>query len=159
MTLEQFAWLGNILGGLGVIATVIYMSIEIRNNTSAVRASAFQQVVNSFASISFDIAKDKDLTDLFLRGGRNLAALSEVEQTQYNFMLLSFLRRAENVYFQSEVRTLHDRHWSGIRASIEWVMASPGARASWSEIKTRFNPQFSTFIDGLNAESSSDTAK
>ena len=103
MTLEQFAWLGNILGGLGVIATVIYMSIEIRNNTSAVRASAFQQVVNSFASISFDIAKDKDLTDLFLRGGRNLAALSEVEQTQYNFMLLSFLRRAENVYFQSEV--------------------------------------------------------
>ncbi len=150
MNLEQFAYLGTILSGIGVIATVIYMSIEIRNNTSAVRASAFQEVVNSFASISFDIAKDKNLTELFLRAGRNVAALSEVERTQYNFMLLSFLRRAESVYFQSEVRTLHERHWSGIRASIAWVMASPGARASWSEIKNRFNPQFSAFIDGLN---------
>jgi len=152
MNLEQFASLGNILSGLGVIATVIYMSIEIRNNTSAVRSSAFQQVVNSFASISFDIAKEKNLTELFLRAGRNLAALDEVERTQYNFMLLSLLRRAENVYFQSEVRALHERHWSGIRASIAWVMASPGARTSWDEIKDRFNPQFSAFIDGLNAE-------
>jgi hypothetical protein len=151
MNLEQLASLGNILSGLGVIATVIYMSIEVRNNTSAVRSSAFQQVVNSFASISFDIAKDKNLTELFLRAGRNSAALDEVERTQYNFMLLSFLRRAENVYFQSEVRTLHERHWSGIRASIVWVMASPGARSSWREIKDRFNPQFSAFIDGLNA--------
>ncbi len=66
-------------------------------------------------------------------------------------MLLSFLRRAESVYFQSEVRTLHERHWSGIHASIAWVMASQGARASWGEIKSRFNPQFSAFIDGLNA--------
>jgi len=151
MTLEQFGWIGNILSGLGVIATVIYMSIEIRNNTSAVRASAFQQVVNSFASISFDIAKDKNLTELFLRAGRNSAALNEVERAQYDFMLLSFLRRAESVYFQSEVRTLHERHWSGIRASIAWVMTSPGAHASWSEMKDRFNPQFSAFIDGLNA--------
>jgi acetaldehyde dehydrogenase (acetylating) len=150
VNLEQLSWLGNILGGLGVIATVIYMSIEIRNNTSAVRASAFQEVVDSFASISFDIGKDKNLTDLFLRTGRNLAELSEVERTQYNFILLSFLRRAESVYFQNEVRTLHERHWSGIRASIVSVMASPGARASWSEIKNRFNPQFSAFIDGLN---------
>jgi hypothetical protein len=138
------------LGGLGVVATVIYMSIEIRNNTSAVRASAFQEVVDSFASISFDIAKDKSLTELFLRAARNPAALNDVERAQYNFMLLSFLRRAESVYFQSEVRTLHERHWSGIRASIEWVMSSPGARASWSEIKNRFNPEFTAFIDGLS---------
>jgi hypothetical protein len=153
MNLEQLSWLGSLLSGLGVIATVIYMSIEIRNNTSAVRASAFQEVVDSFASISFDIAKDKSLTELFLRAGRDATALNEVERAQYSFMLLSFLRRAESVYFQSEVRTLHERHWSGIRASIEWVMATPGARAGWSEIKTRFNPQFSAFIDGLNASS------
>ena len=40
-----------------------------RNNTRAVRASAYQQVVNSFAAISFDIAKDKNLVHLYLRPG------------------------------------------------------------------------------------------
>jgi hypothetical protein len=151
MTLEQFAWLGNIVSGLGVIATVIYTAIQIRNNTLAVRASAFQEVVDSFASISFDIAKDENLTDLFLRAGRDFSALSDVERARYNFMLLSFLRRAESLYFQTETRTLRDKHWAGIHASIEWVVSSPGARASWKEIKTRFNPQFTAFIDALDA--------
>ena len=151
MTLEQLAWLGNIVSGLGVIATVIYTAIQIRSNTRAVRASAFQEVVDSFASISFDIAKDKNLTDLFLRAGRDSSALSDVERAQYNFMLLSFLRRAESVFFQNESRTLRDRHWAGIHASIEWVMSSPGARVSWKELKNRFNPEFVTFVEGLNA--------
>ena len=65
------------MGGVGVILSAIYVSIQIRNNTRAVRASAFQQVVNSFAGMSFDIAKDKNLTDLYLRAGRDFASLTE----------------------------------------------------------------------------------
>jgi hypothetical protein len=150
MILQELAWLGTTMSGIGVILTVIYVSIQIRNNTRAVRASAFQQVVNSFAAISFDIAKDKNLADLFLRAGRDFASLTDVERVQYTFMLLSFLRRAENVYFQTEIRTLHERHWYGIRESTKAVMASPGARACWTEIRNRFNPQFAAFIDELS---------
>ena len=67
-------------------------------------------------------------------------------------MLLSFLRRAENVYIQSEFRTLHAQHWSGIRESIKLIIAAPGARACLSEIKSRLNPEFGVFIDGLIAD-------
>jgi hypothetical protein len=140
------------MSGVGDILSVIYVSIQIRHNTRAVRASAFQQVVNSFAAISFDIAKDRNRVDLYLHAGRDLASLGEVERAQYSLMLLSFLRRAENVYVQSEIRTLHTQHWSGIRESIKTIMATPGARACWSEIKNRVNPEFRAFIDGLIAE-------
>ena len=116
------------------------------------RASAFQQVVNSFAAISFDVAKDKNLVDLYLRGGRDFASLGELERAQYSLMLLSFLRRAENVFFQTEIRMLYTEHWPGIRDSIKAIMAAPGAQACWSEIKNRLNPEFRVFIDGLIAE-------
>jgi len=152
MSLQEFAWLGASMSGVGVVLSVIYVSIQIRNNTRAVRASAFQQVVNSFAAISFDIAKDKNLADLYLRAGRDFASLSEVERAQYSFILLSFLRRAENVFFQTEIRMLYTEHWPGIRNSIKAIMAAPGAQACWSEIKNRLNPEFRAFIDGLIAE-------
>jgi hypothetical protein len=100
MSLQEFAELGAAMSGVGVIASVIYVSIQIRHNTRAVRASAFQQVVNSFAAISFDIAKDKNLVDLYMRAGRDFPALDEVERAQYSLMLLSFLRRSENVFFR-----------------------------------------------------------
>jgi hypothetical protein len=151
MTLEQFAYLGSIVSALGVIATVIYTAFQIRNNTLAVRASAFQEVVDSFSAISFDIAKDQDLTELFLRGGRDASVLNEVERMRYELMLSSFLRRAESLYFQTEIRTLRDKHWEGIRGSVAWVMSSPGARARWKEINQRFNPHFAAFIEELPA--------
>lgn len=64
MTLQELAWLGAAISGAGVVVTFIYVSIQIAN-TRAVRASTFQQVVNSFAAISFDIARDK----IFYAGG------------------------------------------------------------------------------------------
>ena len=149
MSPQEFAELGAAMSGVGVIASVIYVSIQISNNTRAVRASAFQQVVNSFAAISFDIAKDKNLVELYLRAVRDFLALDEVERAQYSLMLLSFLRRSENVFFQTEICMLHSQHWSGIRESIKAIMAPPGAQACWSEIKNRLNPEFRSFIDAL----------
>jgi hypothetical protein len=153
MLLEQLASLASVVSAIAIVMSAIYASIQIRHNTVAVRASAFQQVVDSFAGISFDLAKDKRLVALYLRAGKEFASLNEMERTQYSLMLLSFLRRAENVLFQSNIRMLHTEHWCGIRTSIEAILAPPGAQSSWREMKNRFNPEFRAFVDSLLAAS------
>lgn len=152
MLLEQLASLASVVSAVAVVASVIYASLQIRHNTLAVRASSFQQVVNSFAAISFDIARDNHLVDLYLRGGRAFASLGEAERAQYALMLLSFLRRAENVLFQTSSRMLYTEHWSGIRESIREVMTPPGARDCWTGIRNRLNPEFRAFVNSLIAE-------
>lgn len=87
-----------------------------------------------------------------MRAAKDYAALDIMERTQYSYMLLSFLRRAESVVFQTEIHMLHNHHWCGIRNGIKAVMAAPGARTCWSEIKNRLNPEFCDFIDELTAE-------
>jgi hypothetical protein len=151
MSLGEWASIASVVSAVALVISVIYVSVQIRHNTRAVRASAFQQVVDSFAGISLDIAKDKSLVDLYLRAGQEFGSLSEVERTQYSLMLLSFLRRAENVFFQTEIQLLQTEHWSGIRDSIKAILAPPGARDCWSTIKTRLNPEFRAFIDTLIA--------
>jgi hypothetical protein len=149
MSLGEWASIASVVSALSLVVSVIYVSIQIRHNTRAVRASAFQQVVDSFAGISMDIAKDKGLVDLYLRASQEFASLSALERAQYSLMLLSFLRRAENVYFQTEIHLLQTEHWSGIRDSIKAIVAPPGARVCWKEIKSRLNPEFRAFIDEL----------
>jgi len=154
MSLAQLASLSSTVSAVALIASVIYASIQIRQNTRAVLASAFQQVVNSFAEISFEISKDKTLVALYLHGGQDFTSFEELERLQYRLMLLSLLRRAENVFFQTEIRMLHLDHWSGMRNSIKTIVESQGARDCWREIKTRFNPTFASFIDSLIAQDS-----
>src|ERR1022692_4108289 len=88
MSLEQFAWLGAAMSGVGVMLGFVYFSIEIRHNTRAVRASAFQQAVNSFAEVSFELTKDKRLVELFIRAAKDYASLDEIERTQYTYMII-----------------------------------------------------------------------
>jgi len=154
MSLEQLDSVSGTVAAVALVATVIYASIQIRHNTRAVLASVFQQVVNSFAEISLEISKDKALVDLYLRGGQEFASFDELERLQYRLLLLSLLRRAENVFFQTEIRMLNLDHWSGMRNSIKTIVASQGARGCWPEIRTRFNPTFASFIDSLIAQES-----
>jgi hypothetical protein len=117
---------------------------NIRKRIARLQAAGLLIVIpDSFAAISFDIV------DLYLRAGQDFPALNEVERAQYSLMLLSFLRRSENVFFQTEIRMLHSQHWSGIRESIKDIMSPPGAQACWSEIKSRLNPEFRSFVDAL----------
>ena len=91
MSLQEFASLGAAMSGLGVMLGIIYFGIELHQNTRAVRVSALQQVINSFAGVSFDIARDRNLVDLFLRAGADYASLDDVERTQFSLMLRSYL--------------------------------------------------------------------
>ena len=85
------------------------------------------------------------------RAGRGFASLDEVDRARYSLMLLSFLRRAENVLFQSATHVLTGEHWSGIRNSVAAIIAPPGARLCWRELEDRFNPDFRAFVEGLIA--------
>ncbi len=151
MPLAGWASIASVVSAATLVVSVIYAAVQIRHNTRAVRAAAFQQVVGSFAGISLDIAKDKTLVDLYLRGSQEFATLSDVERAQFSLLLLSFLRRAENVFFQTEIQLLQADHWSGIRDSIKAIVTPPGARDCWSAIKSRMNPEFRAFIDTLIA--------
>ena len=122
--LEQISAIASVVSALAIVASVIYASVQIRHNTRAVTASAFQHVVNSFAEYSFEIGKDAELADLCFRGNRDYFALSDVERMRYGIVHLSFLRRAENVLFQSSAHVLTDKHWAGRGDSLRAGSAS-----------------------------------
>ena len=157
MWLENLVRVVTIASGLAIVLSAIYAALEIRQNTRAVRASAFQQVNASFAEISFEIAREKALVELSLRAGRDFAGLNEVERQQYSLMLLSFMRRAENVVFQSSTHLLSGAHWSGIRNSVKAILAPQGARDCWLQIEARLNPEFRQFVATLVQELAAET--
>ncbi len=149
MTLQELAQTGAAVGGIGVIASFIYVAIQIRNNTRAVRAATFQQLVSSLVGQLDELARDGELCSLVLRGGDDFESLDRIEKARFRFHLLSHLRRVENAYVQHEIGTLKDQYWIGIREGLSAIFSSPGQRAAWILIKSRLNPNFRNFVDEI----------
>ena len=147
MSLEDLANLGEAVGGIAVLVSLIYLALQIRQNTRAIRASAYQQIVDSFSTISLEISKDPSLTEIFIRAQDGLAGFDDVERRRLELLMISFWRRAENLFFQSQQGTVLDEDWAGVRESLAIILQSRGQREMWTAIRGRFNPGFVSFVD------------
>ena len=62
MTLNDLANLGQIIGAVAVVVSLIYVALQIRQNTNAVRSAAAQVVHEHFASWYHLLANDAELS-------------------------------------------------------------------------------------------------
>ena len=146
LTLQELAQIGGVVG---VIASLTYAAVQIRNNTRAVRATAFQQMAGSNSSQLDELARNADLCSLMLRGGDDFEALDRLEKARFRFHMMSHLSRVENAFMQYRIGTLKDDHWTGIRNGMLASLEAPGRRAAWALVKNRLNPEFRDYVDKI----------
>ena len=147
MTFHELGSIGEFVAAIATLITLVYLAIQIRQNTRIVRSTAFQQVVDSFSEISLAISRNRDLTEVFVRGRDGLSSLDPLEQERLRFALVSYFRRAESVYFHSEQGTLQMETWMGIRESLRRTLQGSGARELWGRDAHLYNPRFRSFIE------------
>jgi hypothetical protein len=148
MTLQETA---QILGGIGVIASLIYVAIQIRNNARAVRAATYHQVSNTFISHWTGLAGDAETLSVMLRGGKDFASLTgHVEQSRYYLNSMATMRRFENAWFQYKVGVLKETDWQAIAYDMDSLFAYPGIRFAWEGIKNRSSVEFRSYVDEVS---------
>jgi len=148
VSLEDLANLGEAIGGFAVLVTLVYLALQIRQNTRAVRAATYQQVVDATSDWSATLCQHDDLLLVWTRGTRDgIDSLGEFERTKFSFALLTLLRRVENIHYQELSGTLEPEAWSGIRNSLQRMFKTPGTQNWWRENAFRFTPVFQNYVE------------
>ena len=156
MTLTQVA---QVLGAIGVIASMIYIGVQIRNNARSVRAATYQQLSGQFISHWLALAGNVELVDIALRGGDDFDSLTRIEKARMRFVLLGYIRQYQNAYFQHQIGTLKEDDWKSITGDMEAVLSLPGVQKVWTLIRGRSSPEFQVFVDGIVAEAAKAVAE
>lgn len=146
MTLQETA---QILGGMGVIASMIYVGIQIRNNARAVRAATYQQVSASLSANLDVLFQNAEACSLVLRGGDDFNSLDRLEKARYRFSLMAMMRRYGNAWFQYRIGTLRSEDWQQVSANLEALFSVPGNAVAWQRMKSRFPADFRSFTDSM----------
>lgn len=147
MNWEAIGAIGEAVGAAGVIATLVYLSLQIRQNTNTVRGATFQQLTAASAALLEQLSRDPEMTRIFLSGADDLRSLSEEDRARFNFMAIGFYRNFENLHHQSRKALIEDEDWEGLRESFVKAIQRPGMEAWWQENSFRFNRHFKSFIE------------
>ena len=110
---------------LGVIAGLIFLAFQIRQNTSQMRADASFSINQTLHDLNSAIYQNNSFADLYNRGCKSYLALNEVEQLRFRSYAFDML----NLYIfahQLEDQDLTDIHTDIVEVIINNFKNNPG---------------------------------
>jgi hypothetical protein len=129
VSLQDLGNVGEFVAAIGVIASLVYLALQIRQNTASVRDSA--HVNSGRAAFAFDalIAHDPEIAGLWFRGITGVSDLKPEEVVRFGALVHALL--ADNaMFFRLHRRGLvDDSEWNAWNETLMRYLAHPGFRA------------------------------
>lgn len=93
---------GSYLSAAAVVLSLVFVGLEIRNNTIAMRGITMQAISDSSVSFFLSMSLDREFNELVVRvfDGEATDQFSSVETSQLRQNLTAFIRGLENTYLQ-----------------------------------------------------------
>ena len=143
----------EIIGLLAIIGSLIFVGIEIRQNSLALRGETHQSISEQVTELYMNIASDERLSKLvsqmllFNSANDSLRNdLSAADQLSLDFIVLTGLRRVENIYLQESDGILSENAFD--RIGLEFYQTT-FSRETWEKYKTGFDKSFINFFEKL----------
>ena len=154
MNWDAIGAIAETLGAIAVFLSLIYLAIQTKNNTRALRSAAFHQVRGSFSDVSLAFAQDPAIGSLLFRAMENDPELTKEEIIRFGFVLTTLLRRGESAYFQSTDGSLQMEAWNGIKETITVAINNVYGEAWWKTTSGRFTSDYTEIIQhAINSRS------
>ena len=159
LTLSQLADLGELIGGLAVVASLVYLALQIRQNTRTVRGSTLHLNTDLWASLFLRLA-EPDIARAYVAGMAGRPDMKPLHYTQFFFICRAMFLGYENQYYQVRQGVLDRETYEAYqRAIATQFLAFPGFRIWWQQSRSVFSPAFAEHIDAMVAATpESDTA-
>ena len=148
MDLQQLAQIGEFLGGLSVLLTLIYLALQIRSNTTAVRSAAAQQTHDTLTDGYFRLAQDLALNRVFRTGTRDLSELTEDEMGQFFAFWSGTLYVCQNWLYQKDKGVLDEELMKSFLGGVATNFHADGFKAFWSSRRDTFSPTLREWVEG-----------
>lgn len=149
MTLADISDLSQALGAIAVVASLIFVGIQIRQNTAATQAASHHAVSDSFNELNRMFAESAEVTHIFVKGRQDRKALTEEDRWRFDSAMRAYMHVCETMFIQAGLgvgdRGIGVAEQEGIRA----VLTFPGVREWWDENPYGFCGEFRAFVTTL----------
>ena len=147
MTIADLANIAQIVGSIAVIASLIFVGLQIRQNTKVTRATALQMNADYWLNY-FTLLADKQLSEVYSKGALGRVELEGSQFGQFFFLCRATFMGCENQHHQYLSGLLDADAYKGYEATIrEQIADFPGVRAMWQLVKHTYGTEFVKFLD------------
>ena len=153
MTLSDLGNLGEFFGAIGVIVSLAYLGLQIRQNTRALKASSNHAINDSFSSFLTLLIQTPEASRVMATGIADLEELSDEERSTFYSLLGILFGNFENAFSHYRHGTMEEDQWRRWRIAVGWYVGFPGVALWWANRKVVYSREFRDLVDREGAKS------
>ena len=147
MTIQDLGSIGEFIAAIATVMTLVYLAIQIRSNTNAIRSAAAQTVHEAFASWYHLLAADGTLAQLVTDGLRDYTSLSETDKARFVATFMAFLSYSQDAFIKWREGSLSADLWMGWELLMMNLVNAPGGKEFWGERGYLFGDEFRDHVE------------
>ena len=149
MRLEKWIWkeTAEVLGVIGIIAGMVFLGFEMRQNTLAIRATAIQTAAVLTRENMYWVAGDPELSRIAVLSMNSSSELDPVEGLRAAYIFRTFWVGMQANYRQWTLGILPDEEWAYYRRTLCAIYGIPTYNARWQAERQIYIPEFVVVVE------------
>ena len=142
---------GEILGAIAVFASLIYLAVQIRQNTQTTRSAARQAISESVMALPMNFIQTDEFVKAFNAKvhGEQLDRDQALKLEAFSYLTL---RSWENIHYQYRSGMLDDEEWRSFRYNLKSLLQMPMHQEYWAREGAIFTDAFRNEIETIYEE-------
>ncbi len=157
MTITELGALGEFVGAIGVVITLIYLAFQIRQNTTQLKQN--ESIAKAAAVNNSNIAlrhtrqaifTSEEVSKLFVSGNTDWGSLSDLELVRYRFMIQNITDVMLDIYSQTLETNFSPENWEtqGVNL-VRRILDTDGGRWFWENYQENYPRSFREEVERI----------
>jgi hypothetical protein len=147
VTLSEFAYYGEVVAAISVVASLVYVARRVGQNTAMMRISAASERLQREFDIASPVLQSRETAEIWVKSENEFDSLDEVDQQR----MIVYERRAialwHHIYVLRNQKLYADAEWHEALWMIQKFGRRQANRAAWRACKGAFETRFQDFVD------------
>jgi hypothetical protein len=160
MNWDAIGAIAELLGAIGVIASLVYLATQIRQsreqmveNTRALQAGTYQDLQRNIDDVFNRLIVDPENRRSIQLGMSDYSKLKEDDAFLFRVWIVGVLHAYDNAFYQRRVGLIHEERWRVQLGALSAALRNPGVAQWWiSEGYRSFGPEFVALVEEILAE-------
>jgi hypothetical protein len=157
VSLQDWAFIAEIVGGIAVIVSLIYVGLQVNDSTSAIRSAAASDATTAMQSWYLEMGRNRQASDIWFNAMTSPEPLPAHDEFQFMMSMHTAILGMQNSYLLSKEGTLDPEFREAVTTAIVAVKDLPGMERYWKQRKGFFHTGFAEYVDGLLARDAIET--
>ncbi len=132
ISIQDLGAIGELIGGVAVIASVIYLSMQIRHGIDGYKSNVILQVTNHFSNLQMETAKH-DAVMLAIQQAEQGMPLDPLDQRRVTNVVSAYMIAFENMWSQTGTGMMDQEAYAARRKVMSTFMGYTGIWPWWQK--------------------------